>query len=226
MTAPVSPGTHASLIHTDDSAAPGTEPPSPSAPSAHTTGIRAPLGVGVLWIVTGLVGFGTAFLLINEVLLAAQGQDLIVQCDVNSVLSCSPNFFAPAGNLLGFPNSLIGVALFPAPVIVGVSTLARTHFPVWYWRIFSATIAAAWMLCLWFQWFSVWGRRSLCPICEVTWLAVIPMFWYTLAWTIKAGIWGRGQRTTSAGSWLYDWAWVLAATNVLVVAVVSQIFLN
>lgn len=188
--------------------------------------IGAPTGMGILWIVTGLVGFATAFLLLNEVLLAAQGQELIVQCDVNSVLSCSPNFFAPAGNLLGFPNSIIGVALFPAPIIVGVSVLGGARFPAWYWRIYSATVTAAWLLCLWFQWFSVWGRRSLCPICEVTWLAVIPLFWYTAGWTIKAGVWGRGRRTLAVGNWLFSWAWVVAVIDVLTVAVVSQIFLN
>ncbi|MFT8636751.1 MAG: vitamin K epoxide reductase family protein [Pseudoclavibacter sp.] len=208
-------------IHVPDPPSPASTPVTePEDPPR----IGARPGVALVWLITGLVGFGTAFLLINEVVQSALGHKSLVSCDINSVLSCSPNFFAPAGNLLGFPNSIIGVALFPAPVLVGIGSLAGARFPRWYWRVFSAFVAAAWLLCLWFQWYSVWGRHLLCPVCEVTWMAVIPMFWYTLGWTLKEGVWGRAA--VRAGRWIFSWGWVLAVADVLVVVLVTQIFLN
>lgn len=185
------------------------------------------LSVAIVWVLTGTLGFFTAFLLINEVLLAAQNQDLIVQCDINSVLSCSPNFFAPAGNLLGFPNSLIGVALFPAPIVTGLALLFGARgFNNWFWRAFTLFASAAYGLCVWFQWFSIWGRRSLCPICEVTWVATIFLFWYTIGWVLENKKLVNSDRLAKIGSVIYSWGWVIALGNIVIVLTVAQIFLN
>ena len=43
-------------------------------------------GIALVWIVTGLVGFATAFLLINEVIASARGDELAVTCDINAVV--------------------------------------------------------------------------------------------------------------------------------------------
>ena len=54
-------------------------------------------------------------------------------CDVNPFVGCSPVINSWQASLFGFPNPILGLVGFAAPVAVGVGLLAGARFARWFW---------------------------------------------------------------------------------------------
>ena len=108
--------------------------------------------------------------------------------------------------LFGFPNPLIGLAAFFAPIVVGFAILAGAKFASWFWRLFLAGHVLAMVFVVWLFSQSVYVIGALCLYCMVAWTATIPLFWSILGYTAKEG--HLGQKLVSTGETIYEWAWV------------------
>ena len=91
-------------------------------------------------------------------------------------------------SLLGFPNPLIGLSAFVAPIFVGFAVLAGAKFKQWFWRIYLVGISMGFIFVLWLFTQSTYAIHVLCPYCMVAWLAMIPLFWKTFIWAAAEGI--------------------------------------
>lgn len=204
--------------------------------SAHVTGdafgsrpphpVRPPRALAVFWIIAGAAGWIVSFLLYLEYVGQLTHADPIVSCTFSVVVSCGPNLLSPGGNLLGFSNSIIGITMFLGPVFAGVGALAGGAVARWYWRAFMAFVGAAFVLVHVFAWRSVFEYGVLCPWCMVVWLAVIPLFWATFAWALRAGLLGRGGAMRTAGAVLSSWVALVVLADYLVIAVAAQVRLE
>jgi uncharacterized membrane protein len=187
--------------------------------------LRPPTALGVFWIVAGVAGGAVAFLLYLEYIGQLTGADPIVTCSWSVLVTCGPNLLAPAGNLLGFTNAILGIVLFGGPVYAGASALAAPGgLRPWYWRVFGLFVSGAFLLVHLFAWRSVFEFGSLCPWCMVVWLVTIPLFWFTLGWQLRDGVWGEGARR--AGGVLLTWAPLLTVLDYAVIAVAAQVRLD
>lgn len=181
--------------------------------------------LAVFWIVAGVLGWAVSFLLYLEYIGQLRGIDPLVSCQLSVIVTCGPNLLSPGGNLLGFSNSLIGVVLFLGPIYAGVTALAGANgLRGWYWRTYLAFIAAAFVFVHFLAYRSVFEYGSLCPWCMVVWLVTIPLFWVTLGWSARAGLWGSRMRPV--GRWLASWAPLVAILDVALIAVVAQLRLD
>lgn len=181
--------------------------------------------LAAFWIIAGLLGWAVSFLLYLEYIGQLRGVDPLVSCQLSVIVTCGPNLLSPGGNLLGFSNSIIGVVLFLGPIYAGVTALAgATGLRSWYWRTYLAFIAAAFVFVHVLAYRSVFEYGSLCPWCMVVWLVTIPLFWVTLGWSGRAGLWGRRMRPV--GRWLASWAPLVVILDVALIAVVAQLRLD
>lgn len=194
-------------------------------PASDVRAFRPGAGTASFWIVAGVVAWIVSFLLYLEYIGQLSDAEPIVSCDINPIVTCGPNLLAPAGNLLGFTNAIIGLVVFTGPVLAGVSALAApAGMRAWYWRVYSLAVLGGYALVGMFAYRSIFEFGSLCPWCMVIWLMTIPLFWSVAAWTLRAGIWGDGPRGT--GGFLSRWVVLFVVANYAIIVVAAQLRLD
>ncbi|WP_243075214.1 vitamin K epoxide reductase family protein [Microbacterium sp. SS28] len=197
-------------------------------PAASSPAVRLflpPRGLAVFWIVASVLGGVVAFLLYLEYIGQLRGTDPIISCSISVIVTCGPNLLSPGGNLLGFSNSILGIVLFCGPLYAAMSAFAAPGgLRAWYWRVFTAFVTGAFLLVHFFAWRSVFEYGSLCPWCMVVWLVTIPLFWFTLGWGLRDGLFGEGARRF--GARLYSWALLVTVVDYAIIAIAAQVRLD
>lgn len=180
--------------------------------------------LATLLIVCGAIGLFAAFELATEYMKTLKDPTYVPNCAVNVLVTCGPNMGSWQGSLFGFSNTIIGLIAFGFPIAVGMSVFAGARFSAWYWRLFNLGMLGGYVFITWLYSESIFSLGTLCPWCMVVWAVTIPSFWYTTAWNLREGHYGRALR--GFGQHLYDWAWVITALNYLLVAVLAQVRLE
>ena len=127
--------------------------------------IAAPVWLGVLLIVTGLAGLLGAFALSVEHIELLEHPSGALGCDLNPFLNCSGAIESDQGKLFGFPNPLLGLMAFPAPIIMGAMTLGRVAMPRWVWTVFSIGVLGGLAIVLYLAQQSIFFLGFVCPWC-------------------------------------------------------------
>lgn len=170
-------------------------------------------------LITGAVGWWGAMALIIERVRSLADPAYEIACDVNPLLSCGSVMVTPQASLFGFPNPLLGVTGFVAPIAVGVALLAGARFDRWFWGLFLAGVTSAFIFVLWLFQQSVFVIGVLCPYCMVVWAAAIPLFWSTLWWILATGkLARRGGRTQTVAARILPFTWVFVVATYAVIA--------
>lgn len=177
---------------------------------------RATLSLAAVLLVTGVSGWLASVILLVERIRGLQNPGATLSCDISPFVSCGALFDRWQASILGFPNPILGVAGFVAPIAVAVSLLAGARFGVWYWQLFSLGTLGAWLFVTWLYIQSAYIIGVLCPYCMLVWAVTIPMWWYLLAWCLKHGTL-FGDRTRRVGQQLFPFAWVIVLVNYAVI---------
>lgn len=130
------------------------------------------------------------------------------------------------GSVFGFSNTILGVAAFMIPILLGFALLAGATFSRWFWVSYHVGLLGGVVFVTWLQYQSIYGLGTLCPWCMVVWAAMIPLWWVSVT---RAG--ASGQLTASP--WvrrvfaaLYSWAWVIVVLHLAIVATIAQLVLD
>lgn len=186
---------------------------------------RPGTGTAVLWIVAGVVAWIVSFLLYLEYIGQLNGATPLVSCSISPIVTCGPNLLSPAGNLLGFTNSILGIVLFTGPVFAGIGALASpTGMRAWYWRVYALFVLGGFAFVHVLAYRSVFEFGSLCPWCMVVWLMTIPLFWSVTGWTLREGIWGQAPRRL--GAIISSWMPAIVVVDYAIIAVAAQLRLD
>ena len=164
-------------------------------------------------VIFGVMGWIASFGLTLERLRVASNPDYATACDISPFISCKSVMLSEQAALLGFPNPLIGIAAFFAPVVVGFAILAGAKFAPWFWNLFLVGHVFALGFVFWLFSQSVFSIGSLCLYCMVAWAATIPLFWSILGHNLKEGF--LGIKAMPAGEFVWEWAWVITILNYL-----------
>lgn len=178
--------------------------------------VRSWLPLSILLIIGGAIGWLASTALLIERVRSLQNPQEALACDISPFVSCGALFDRWQASILNFPNPILGVAGFVAPIAVAVSLLAGARFGSWYWRLFTLGVFGAWLFVTWLYIQSVFVIGVLCPYCMLIWAVTIPMWWYLLAWGLKHGSL-FGDRTRRVGRQLFPFAWVLTLINYAVI---------
>ena len=185
-----------------------------------------PTGLAVWLIIAGAIGWSAAFALTMERLNLLENPGSAASCDFSPLVQCTRNLESWQGAVFGFPNPVIGLAAWIAPVVVGVALLAGARFARWFWVAFNIGVVAALAFVIWLIGQSVFVLGTLCPWCMVTWAATIPLFWAVTLYNLREGNLPVPERVRRVASALYGWVPALTIGSYLVVAVIAQLRLD
>lgn len=172
-------------------------------------------------VIFGITGWIASFGLTLERLRVAADPGYITSCDISPFISCKSVMLSEQAALFGFPNPLIGIAAFMAPIIVGMAMLAGAKFRPWFWQLFLVgnTLGMAFVVWLFSQ--SAYSIGALCIYCMVAWTGMIPIFWATLGYAAREGF--LGLKLIGPGFSMFSWSWVIALMTYVTLAVLILI---
>lgn len=185
---------------------------------------RRPLSLAIILIVTGAIGWYAAFALTLDKFAVLVDPDADLDCNLSVLVQCGANLASWQGAILGFPNPILGLGGFVAPIAVGVGMLAGATFARWFWIAFNVGVAAAFGFCLWLMTQSIFVLGTLCPWCMLTWTVTILMFWALTLNNAASGVFGT--RLAPLGTRLYGWTAVFTLATYLLIAVIAQLRLD
>ncbi|CAM5411782.1 hypothetical protein GCM10010329_77060 [Streptomyces spiroverticillatus] len=132
--------------------------------------------LGLLLLICGFLGTLASAVLMYDRVRTLADPAFAPGCDINSVLSCGDVMDSWQGNLLGFPNMLLGVAGFAALAALGLVLGAGGVLPRSVWLLLQAGVTAAFGFVLWLITQCLYVLGALCPWCMLIWAVVIPLF--------------------------------------------------
>ncbi|GAA4266817.1 vitamin K epoxide reductase family protein [Frondihabitans peucedani] len=181
---------------------------------------KQPVTTAILLIVAGLIGFYGSFKLVVEKYDLLEHPKKALGCDINPFVSCSSVIDSAQSHLFGFPNPILGVAGFVAPIAVGIGILAGARFARWYWIAFNAGLFLAWVFVTWLFTQTVFVIGALCPWCMLVWSATIPLFWIFTVWNLATGRLTTSETLQRRMRAFLPFSWVLALINYLIIVIV------
>jgi uncharacterized membrane protein len=158
----------------------------------------------------GIVGWIGALALTIERLNVAANPEAVLSCDISPFISCKSVMLTEQASLLGFPNSLIGLAVFVVPILIGFAILAGAKFARWFWLLFTLGMVGGFLFVAWLFSQSLFVIGALCPYCMVAWAGMIPMFWKQLLFSTREGIVPVPLKTVGFFVAAYDWHWLFS----------------
>jgi uncharacterized membrane protein len=185
---------------------------------------RRPWIFALFLIIVGVLGWWASFSLTIDRFLLLENPDSDLDCNFTLLVQCGENLRSPQGSAFGFPNSLLGLGGFAAPIAVGVSLLAGARFARWFWIVFNAGIAGALAFDIWLIGQSIFVLGTLCPWCMLVWGIVIPLFWVVTFRNLGAGVFREPPRRL--GKSLLSWVVPITVACYVVVALLAQFRLN
>ncbi|MCW2164647.1 putative membrane protein [Microbacterium hydrothermale] len=186
---------------------------------------RRPVVVALWLIFAGVVGWWAAFSLTMERFHQLANPGDAASCDFSVLVQCSTNLQSAQGSVFGFPNPIIGLAAWIAPIVVGMALLAGARFARWFWALFWVGFAFAIGFVIWLIAQSLFVLATLCPWCMVTWSVVIPSFFVVTLHVLREGV-IPGERVRQVADRLMPWVPLATFLAYVVVAVLAQLRLN
>ncbi|WP_138946888.1 vitamin K epoxide reductase family protein [Plantibacter sp. M259] len=185
-----------------------------------------PRGLAIFLIVAGVIGWIAAFALTLDKFQLLQDPNAQLGCNLSILVQCGVNLNSWQGAILGFPNPIIGLAAWIAPIAVGVAVLAGAQFARWFWIAFNIGFLGALGFVIWLISQSIFVLGTLCPWCMVTWSVTIPSFIAVTAFTLRNGIVPASPAVRRVAGIVSSWIVVVTLGCYLVVAVIAQLRLD
>ena len=206
--------------------APSTEPATPTPAPPRAIDVRVPLPVPILFIITGAIGWWSAFNLLIDKIALLENPQADLDCNFSLLVQCGENLNSWQGEVFGFPNPLIGLGGFVAPIAVGVAILAGARFARWFWITFAVGVAGALAFCIWLMSQSFFWLGTLCPWCMLVWSVTIPLFWTAWLFVLSRGIIPVSPAAQRFFAKAFAWVPFITVISYVIVALVAQIALD
>jgi uncharacterized membrane protein len=181
-----------------------------------------PTVLAVWLVIAGLIGWSAAFALTLEKLHALANPGSGASCDFSVLVQCSANLESPQGSVFGFPNPLIGLGAWVAPIVVGMAILAGARFARWFWWLFWGGMLFAFCFVCWLIGQSIFVLGTLCPWCMVTWTVTIPSFYAVSLHLLRSGIVPVPGGVRRVAERLMSWVPLMAVVSYAVIVVLAQ----
>jgi uncharacterized membrane protein len=177
-----------------------------------------PKGLAIFLILAGAIGWIAAFALTLDKFQLLQDPDAQLGCNLSILVQCGVNLNSWQGAILGFPNPLIGLSAWIAPIAVRIAR--------WFWIAFNIGLLGALGFVIWLISQSIFVLGTLCPWCMVTWSVTIPSFIAVTAFTLKNGIIPASPAVRRVAGVVSSWIVVVTLGCYLVVAIIAQLRLD
>jgi uncharacterized membrane protein len=187
---------------------------------------KTPVAFALLLIVGGAIGWYSAFELVLAKFEVLINPTVDLDCNFSVLVQCGKNLASWQGAIFGFPNPVLGVAGFVAPIAVGVALLAGATFARWFWVLFNLGVLGALTFVVWLIAQSIFVIGTLCPWCMVVWAVTIPIFWAVTLYCLGAGVYPLPERARAFFRAASGWMPLITVVCYLVIAVLAQLRLD
>lgn len=141
--------------------------------------LKAYLGAhrnNLIILFSGIVGLLASFVLTLDKIRLLQEADFVPACSVNPVISCMSAMSSEQSEILGVPNSLFGIMLYMALVVVAGLMLFNVRFPrvIWKVMLLFSVLGLIFVHYLLIQ--SLFVLHVICPWCLSIWLTTPLLF--------------------------------------------------
>ncbi|MGV8969098.1 MAG: vitamin K epoxide reductase family protein [Microbacteriaceae bacterium] len=187
---------------------------------------KRPVALAIFLIAVGIVGWYAAFALTIEKFDLLIDPEASASCDFSILVQCKANLTSWQGSLFGFPNPILGLGAWVAPIVVGAALLAGARLDRWFWIAFNVGIVGALGFVVWLIKTSIFELGTLCPWCMVTWSVTIPLFWALTFYNLREGIFTENVKAKLIGRSLFRWVPAITIGSYVVVAIVAQVRLD
>jgi uncharacterized membrane protein len=184
---------------------------------------KRPTVLAVSLIVLGAIGLWAAFQLTVDKFTLLTNPNAHLTCNINPLIGCQKNLESWQGAIFGFPNPLLGIACWVAPIAVGVAILAGARFARWFWILFNIGVLGALALVIFLIDQSLFALFVLCPYCMITWAVTIPTFWLVTLYNLKTGNIPVSESFKRFASAAYGWIPLITLVCYAIVAILAQI---
>lgn len=191
----------------------------------HQTHTR-PTALAVWLVVAGVIGWWAAYSLTMEKFEALADPGHIASCDFSPLVQCTRNLDSWQGSVFGFPNPILGLAGWVAPIVVGMAILARARFARWFWLLFELGMLFAFGFVCWLIFQSIFVLGTLCPWCMVTWAVTIPSFYAVTLHVLRSGLLPAPASVRRAADRLMGWIPLFAVVSYAIIAIIAQLRLD
>jgi uncharacterized membrane protein len=185
-----------------------------------------PRVLGVFAILAGIAGLTASINLSFDKVSAILSPGTALSCDRSILVNCGHNLASWQGSLLGFPNPLIGLGGFAAPIVIGFAILLGAKLTRWFWVAFNLGVVLAFALIVFLISQSVFVINTLCLWCALVWLFTIPLFWLVTLYNIKTGNIHVGPRATKFFAGAYTFVPLITLVCYAIVFLLYVVFLN
>jgi uncharacterized membrane protein len=189
-------------------------------------GSKRPVVLALALVVGGVIGWYAAFELTVAKFDILMNPATDLSCDFSLIVQCGKNLESWQGAVLGFPNPIIGLGAFIAPIVVGVALLAGARFARWFWLLFALGMTAGLAFVIWLLTQSIFVLGTLCPWCMVVWAVTIPLFWAVSLFCLSTGVVPLPNGLQRHFRSLYGWVPLLTVASYLSIALIAQLRLD
>lgn len=184
-----------------------------------------PTGLAIWLVIAGIIGWWAAFSLTIEKFDALANPGQGASCDFSVLVQCTANLESWQGSAFGFPNPILGITGWVAPIVVGMAVLAGARFARWFWLAFWAGIAFAFGFVIWLISQSIYAPNlhTLCPWCMVTWAVTIPTFYAVTIHLFRSGVVPVSDAARRRADGLMVWVPLAAILSYAIILLLAQI---
>lgn len=185
-----------------------------------------PVVLAVWLVLAGAIGWWAAFSLTMERLHLLADPGAAAACDFSILVQCTANLQSWQGSVFGFPNPILGLAGWVAPIVVGMALLAGARLARWFWWLFLLGMTFALGFVIWLISQSIYVLGTLCPWCMVTWAVMIPSFYLVVLHMLRAGILPASPKARRGAGKLMAWVPLLTFVSYAIILLLAQFELN
>lgn len=185
-----------------------------------------PTALAVWLIVAGVIGWWAAFSLTVEKFDLLMNPGSAASCDFSPLVQCSANLDSWQGSVFGFPNPILGLTGWMAPIVVGVAILAGARFAKWFWWLFELGLLFAFVFVIWLISQSIFVLGTLCPWCMVTWVVTIPTFYAVTLHILRSGLLPVPASIRRGADRLMSWVPLMAIVSYAIIAILAEVRLD
>ena len=130
----------------------------------------------IFMLVSSLASLVASLVLSVEAISIAKNGAAKFACDVNAIVSCGKVARSWQSNLLGFPNSFIGLMCEPVVISVAVAGLGLVMFPKWFLKTALIVYGLGLAFAFWLLSQSFFVIKAFCPWCLLVTASTITVF--------------------------------------------------
>ena len=135
-------------------------------------------------IVCGFLGTFAAFHLLNNRIELYKNPDFVPSCSVNVWLDCGPVMKSKWANLFGFPNTMIGLMLYPLAIFTGLIIILNPKNNRYLMLSCNVLAGLGFIMNIILLYISSYLIGALCPWCLLSGVATSNIFFSLLAYNI------------------------------------------